>query len=301
MQEFFDYRAIKISKEEKQELESKMADAYRHLDNAASELYGFANIRKLRDNYKKQNSKSRNILWCHPKARVAMDWLIKNEATILSAYIKMGHKMALSLSVSEERDSYADYMQEAAMAIYDAMYLYDGSTKFSTYCFCMIKNRQLNRRRKTLKINGITETVNMLKAKVIKGISEGLLPTQALSRVEEEIQITPEIRERLLTSLGIKSDKPILEIQAPQIDHERNNELAEMRRAVQETVLSDMERKLMNAHLSGDETYRKNLSETVINPQTGRYWTKQRLSQIFLAACQKVRETYESRSFKQAS
>ena len=62
-----------------------------------------------------------------------------------------------------------------------------------------------------------------------------------------------------------------------------------MLHAIECTPLSAIERDLMDAYLRRDNSYRNNL----INPKTGKIWTKQRLSQIFTVACEKVKKVFK--------
>lgn len=303
MRELAAYEPIKLSAETKKDYESKMAEAYVAFQRAAAERYSFSNIKKLRDEYKSHKSAGQNILWADPAARKMMEWFCSHEQEIISAYICIAHDLCSAFAYANDSGpSYADYLQEAAVAIYDAMYQYDGSTQFSTYAHWCIKNRLSTFRRSEMSAKGFTRGILKIRAKVKELMASGMSDDRAIAQLKDEgVAIDNRTLERLRASLGLGAQTPKIEAEAPVVDTEAKAEFDEMRRAVKETKLTDMERSLIEAHLNGDESYRRIVSETVINPNTGKLWTKQRLSQIFQEACEKVRATFESKSFRRVA
>lgn len=297
MQELSDYSPLNLSETDKQHFETMMAKAFEVFQRAALERYNFTNVKKLRDEYKSQSSSNRNMLWADPQAQKMMQWMIAHEQQIIAAYIRISNDLcsAFALAKADAGPSYEDYLQEAAVAIYDAMYQYNGSTKFSTYVHWVIKNRLITFRRSEMSSNGFTRSLLKIKASVKDLMSKGLTADRAIAQLRENgVEIAPRSLERLRKSLGLVGDEPKLEAAAPSIDHDSKAEFDAMKSAIANTELTEMERNLIEAHLRGDESYRRIVSETVINPTTGKLWTKQRLSQIFLSACDKIRSTYEN-------
>lgn len=296
MQELSDYSPVNLSETDKQHFEAMMAKAFEVFQRAALERYNFANVKKLRDEYKSQSSSNRNMLWADPQARKMMQWMIAHEQQIIAAYIRISNDLCSAFALAHDAGpSYADYLQEAAVAIYDAMYQYNGSTKFSTYVHWVIKNRLITFRRSEMSSKGFTRSLLKIKASVKDLMTQGLTADRAIAQLRDDgVEIDPRSLERLRTSLGLVGDEPKLEAAAPAIDHDSKTEFDAMKSAIAKTDLTEMEKNLIEAHLRGDESYRRIVSETVINPTTGKLWTKQRLSQIFLSACDKIRATYEN-------
>jgi len=291
------YSPKTLSSEEKEILEKGMAEAFSCFKKTACDLYGFANIKKLRNDYKKNSS----ILKSHPAAQQCMDWLISKESTIISGYILMCYKICKSFAKSKNNKkllgspSFDDFLQEAVIAIYESMYLYNGETKFLTYAYWAVKNRLIRFNNNNQKINGFDKTIADLKKKVlIISNNDSITQEQAVKKLVSVERIDFDTVERLKFSLDLGSSG-IVDISKHQIKKEEKKKdyFEKMKKAISETKLSDLERQLVEAHLKGDSEFRRSFSET-INPNTGKKWTKQRLSQIFVSACEKIRKVYNS-------
>jgi RNA polymerase sigma factor (sigma-70 family) len=302
MKELSAFNPISLSEKRKLELEQLMADTFFVSRQAATELLGFANVRQLRAKYKQQLQSGKNVLWFNPKARKLIDQLTECESEIISGYIRLAHRIASAFSKNYKISlTYEDYLQEASLGIYDAMYLYDGRNRFSTYAYWIMKNRLLVLIKRELAENGITARVLKIKALVEAYMNQGHSLDRSFSRVQEDgVELTETLVERVRTLLGQGGD-PENQFAASVEDFEGNQELLKMRKAVELTELTDIERKLINAHLDNDTTFRKQFVETQINPSTGRLWTKQALSQHFLRACQKIQATYSSDEFSRVA
>lgn len=298
------YEPVDLSVDEKKVLEMQMAKAFEAFQRASLERYGFANVRKLRDDYKSQSTSTRNMLWSDPDARKHMDWMIANEKRIISGYIRVANDLCLAFELANEKSgpNYSDYLQEAAMAIYDAMYQYNGSNQFCTYAYWTVKNRLISFRRSELARKGLTRKILQLKSQVKELLSDnGLTFDQAICQLQASgVDIKPQILARLKIAFNMNTESSMFEVVSPVVDEEFQETIENMRQAVNDANLTEMERNLVEAHLRGDENYRKLISETVINPSTGRLWTKQRLSQIFVSACEKIRAVYQIQQTRQA-
>lgn len=88
----------------------------------------------------------------------------------------------------------------------------------------------------------------------------------------------------------------------PSRDRDRS-ELDLMIESIEMTALSDLEREMLSAFLDGEKKMDiyKRLSESRLNPGTDKPYTVQRLSQIFIDACQKVRATHSQREARYAA
>ena len=290
------FNPINLSAEEKDFLQKGMQKAFVDLQRAAKARYGFPNVKKLRDEFRVDPAKS--ILSSDPEAEKSMEWMISQEKRILSGYIRLGLSICstFKLSIEKKKTNFSDCMQVVALAIYDGMYQYNGSTEFSTYAFWLIKNKLITFCRLNQSSKGITGRILKLKAEVLNLTKIGFTTEQAINRLRDSGKIT-DVRhvEKLKLALGMNCDDNITEIASPTVDQDAKDEIQLMRNAIDQTNLSEMERNLLEAHLNGDVHYRKHLSETLINKTTGKLWTKQRLSQLFLRACEKARETYETK------
>ena len=285
--EFIDYNPIILKNKEKIEIEQMMSKAYRHFSVIATEKYGFSNIKKLR---KECRIVGNDLLAPYPEAKEMMNWMLENEKRIVSAYIVIARKLCISFSKIKENyssASFSDLVQESAMTIYDAMYQYNGSANFSTYVWHSIKHSLINFTRKNQRENGFGTSVLILRKKVRKLIKDGMTKKQAIKHIQDnDVRIEPALLERLIASLSFFQDVEDLELISDNVASSKSNS---MLHAIECTPLSAIERDLMDAYLRRDNSYRNNL----INPKTGKIWTKQRLSQIFTVACEKVKKVFK--------
>jgi DNA-directed RNA polymerase specialized sigma24 family protein len=296
---------ITLSSEEKSEIEAKMHKAFIAFKRASMEKYGFANIKQLRDSYKACN-RAKDFFWCDPQARQMMDWVIENEQLILSGYIRIAHKLCEAFHYSggsRPSVSYADYLQEAAMAIYDTMYMFNGKNCFTTYIYYAIKNRLISFIKHEDRLSGISDGVRKLQSQLKSIMNKDHC---SLERALDIIQETEDIGEAVVEKL--KMAMRHVSHQSPDIDiaEEKENEKLKdqtegMWKSLEETNLTHLERSLVMAHLNGQKDFRRNMAETVINKHTGKLWAKARLSQIFIEACEKIRMTHEGKRQTEAA
>lgn len=288
------YSPVELAEDEKLEIESKLAASFKVLKKASTKLYGFANIKKLRNEYKNGQ------VQLDDRSKNAMDQIIGLEKRVLSGYIRMAAKPCRK-SRNRYGLSVADYLQEAAMAIYDAMYLYNGKTRFSTYAFWCIKNRIVDFYRNESRNLALNDTVKMLGSVTLnrfkattpksrRGIC-GVWDSAAFDALsgkslEHWEEISPMIMELMSRSIYVS-------------DHDNNGSensgVQMLLEAVHVAPLTDMERCLIDADLRGDNGFRTRTAETVVNPNTGKLWTKQRLSQLYIRACEKIRLVVEQK------
>jgi DNA-directed RNA polymerase specialized sigma24 family protein len=296
---------VVLSDEVKSEIEAQMTKAFHVFKRASVEKYGFADIKKLRNSYKACN-RSKDFFWCDPQAKKMMDWVIENEQLILSGYIRIAHKLCEAFNYNGDSRpgvSYADYLQEAAMAIYDAMYMFNGKNCFTTYIYYAIKNRLISFIKHEDRLSGISDGVRKLQSQLKAIMSKEHC---SIERALDLIQGSEDIGEAVVEKVKLAMQN--VTYQSPEIDiaEEKTNEhlreqTESMWRSVDETDLTHMERSLVMAHLKGQKDFRRKLSEEVINKHTGKLWTKARLSQIFIEACEKIRMTHEGRKQAEAA
>lgn len=301
------FPVIEITDAQKCELEENMSAAYFSLKKAATELYGQSNIKRLRDEYKKmKNDKTgTNLLWCHPLARKRMEWMLANEDTIMAVFIRVAAKLCRAFHTwSSDRPgvTLTDYLQESAIAIYDAMYMYDGSDRFSTYMYWCVKNRLITFIRNEDRASGVSKEVQKLRAEAKKLMSSHHCDFDTalslMQKTDDSITdvIISNVRKAMYGMNSFHEFTPVEHVKSLSVVDHSNDDQEEMRRAVEEADLTEMERRLVDAYLSGDKNFRTRISETEINPNTQTFWTKQRLSQIFGEACGKIKALYENRN-----
>lgn len=246
------YTPIDLPPERVASLQQTMAAAFVALSAAAVEKYGFAKVKRLRDEYK-----SRKIdLQFNPRAKRILREMAGLECEIIRGFIRVGTELCRSFAASTDARpgvTLGDYVQEAAQAIYDAMYTYNGENEFSTFVYWCVKNRL---------ITFVRSEERAAKAK-------------QRQRIDKEDVLALAVH-----------DKP------------HDDEAEDMRQAVVEANLTPMERLLIAGHLSGDKDYRKKIIESsdTKNPTTGQPYTRQRLSQIFIEACEKIKAAFEAKA-----
>lgn len=273
------FDCVTLSDNEKSDLELNMAAAFDSLKQAAVEKYGFANVKKLRNEYKK------GLVELDRVVRSKMDWMIAHESRIISGYIKLANKLCVQFNRSSKAGVILnDFLQEGAMAIYDAMYEYNGEAKFTTYVYWCIRNRLLDFLRRENANRKVENSLNKAAARVRDMTVCGVTADKAISRISGADEFDSDVIEWVQSSVRKKTDTPVSSL---------TGESIEMWKAVESTPLTEMERNLVEAHLRGDNSYRAKVADTLINENTGKPWTRQRLSQIFLRACEKIRMTYE--------
>lgn len=280
MNTFEYYSPIKLSKEEKTEIENKMKEAFFCFESVVKERYGFPNVKKLRNDYKK------GLIDLCGEAKEFMEWMIANEQRIIAGYIKMVKKMGLTPSYRSKRRgvSYSDYLQEACCAIYDAMYLYNGKSRFSTYCFWAIKNNIINYNRSQKRQDVVEHHIDEIKQQVFDLQSQGITVEKAVSKLSSTNESVFGTIQKVQSSLLGESRS-----------FQDGDERLLMWKAIEETQLSDLERNLVDNCINGNRGHIARMAETVISPNTGKLYTKQRLSQIFIRACEKIRKTYRTK------
>lgn len=133
---------IKLTEARKQELECVMADAQVHLKRVAKK--NRISVRQLRTNWRTGQFDFESE-W---QARESIQNLERIEHEIIAGYICIANDLCkafyyahVNCSVGVSMD---DFVQEAAYAIFNSIYSYDGSNKFSTYCYYAIKNQLID-------------------------------------------------------------------------------------------------------------------------------------------------------------
>lgn len=282
------YKPILPSEKEVSELESKMAHAYGVLSHCAIEWFNFANIKKLRNQYKKGLMPTLNT--SNPRAKRVLDELISLETHIISCFIKLGAKMCMRHYKAGKRRiglQYVDYVNECAFAIYDAMYTFNGKHKFTTYSTWCMKNRLIDFARQEDSINGFTQVIRNLRIKVdILVKSSNMTTDTAILFLKSSEELSDDVVQQLRESMF--QVEPIYDTdKAYVVDEEAELALD----TIKKVELSPLELDLVDAYLRNDR-HRRGVLCKQTNPNTGKPYTPQRISQIFHDACEKLVDQY---------
>lgn len=289
---------VDLTEERKEEIEGIMAAANAVFADAAFVLYGAddpSDIRRLRDEYQSGTIP----LTKFPGARRAFAELREIEAEVLGGYIRTTTKMCSSFELTgrETRPGveFLDYITEAAWAIWDAMPVYNGQQRFTTFVYYCVKNRLTNFVRDEEQADGVSSTIRKFRKQVREVMRNRNMPLDdALTLVAEEENLQATVVERLRNAFALvhslRNEADVEDGESGVDASERADENAAMRKAIENANLTAIERELVDAFLRGDRGYQARLEkEGRINPVTGNGYTRQALNQAFHRACTKCR------------
>ena len=291
------YNPKEISLNDKKELQEMKETAFGILSKAAMEKYNFPNIKLLRNEYKK----NQKVLWANPLAAKWMNKMIAAEATVISGYILIGANLSRKFNKNPEERigvTLMDYLQQCAHAIYDSMYMYDGSTEFSTYVTHAMRHRLISFVYKEELDSGVGRKIMKMRTQVKKIMRDRTVNfEQALSVFVQNNKIDNTdlslLRHSMRKKSHINQDYDSIEISTVDKD---SLELKDMFDAIEKAPLDEMQRRLIDAYINGDKDFRRKVTESEINPKTGNLWTKAWLSKLFLDACKTIRNAYNRKN-----
>ena len=133
-------KRITLSEDRKVELEAIMAQAHRALSAAACCVVqadtSQSDLRGLRDAHLKYQGTEKDPFRSLPFAAAAVAALREVEEEIIAGFIGTTYRLCSSFEVVNRQKlpgvEVTDYEQEAEWALWDAMYAYDGSRRFTT-------------------------------------------------------------------------------------------------------------------------------------------------------------------------
>lgn len=130
-------KAIDLSQGRKAELASLMAESYAHLSKFAEA--NATNIKEIRTRHRTGKVKYK------ADVRETLQKLEQIETEVICGYIKIAYSLCEAFYYSRRKQapgtSVSDYLQEAAFAIFEAIYRFDGAVEFATYVHRCVKNR----------------------------------------------------------------------------------------------------------------------------------------------------------------
>lgn len=282
------YKYVKNSDLARKEIEQKLIENNKILADASCKIYGFSNIKRLRDEYKSGLVKLKHEKYF--RARVAINWMIKNEEKIILSFVPIVQKICNSFSRSDciRSNTEEDLMQIGMMSIYDYIYEYNGKSKLISYLTLVVKCRLIDTQRSDKKISGYSGSVYELQKMVNDTMSlRQCSLNMAISYLQKEnVNITKEEWSRVYDIMSYDDNYNDIIDKVPESKSlNLNSQYLEI---IECASLNNVEKGLIYAHIQGDKSYRNNLIKK-INPKTGNCWTKQRLSQIFQEACKKLK------------
>lgn len=151
MSSFDIFKPVTTSPQRIAELEEIMADAYDVLRETALVIHYNDDprfIKKMRNDWKTGKLSLHN----RPQTLQALQAINNIESEVLASFIKCSTEMCKAFYFANRKTKIGltidDLYNEAACAIYDAMYTFKGGNRFSTYCVYCIKNHLIEVLRK---------------------------------------------------------------------------------------------------------------------------------------------------------
>lgn len=279
-----------------------MTECHAVLAEEAKRIYGLPNIKRLRNDYRSNQLPEGQKL--SMRALSAFSRLKSIEDEVIRSFISIGKPLYASFSCLYSYSLAMTYdvcRQEGALAIYDAIYLYNGTTQFQTYVYWSIKNRLIDMvRTEQSSRHSMSKSLAELEVKINTIMGEKNLSFhQAVDLLIEKGEMK---RKQVGALKKVNASHAQLSPDLISFDYAGlEQETDEMLTAVKETNLNPLERELLDAYMRGDRSYRSQLAETRKNPRTGENYTRQVLGQVFKQACEKVNRTYRGLVGSQAA
>ena len=290
--------AIIWSDEVREKKEQELCETVGLLQERASKVFGEPSVRRLRLAFLKGG----HVFNDDDLGRKSMESLLHMENEFLRAYTRL----VTSLSASFYRTNHGshpdleidDYKQEACLVLINSVYHYDGSTKFITYLqnsiqrglSCFIRDHEERA--------GVGRKIKKVRRVVVKLMNQNHWTlTEAIDSIEAETPLSNLEKRKLADSIykTIPVENHKLNARAGgNVSEEIDSEMVWL--CIEQAELTPLERGLIEAHMQDDAEYRSELTKK-INPNTGRNYSRQSLSQTFIKACGKIREVMQERKF----
>jgi DNA-directed RNA polymerase specialized sigma24 family protein len=291
-------QSLDLTADEKNALSEKIAEANLLLRDKAEERYGEPRVKRLRHEYVK-HVRGKHLFRFDAETRAFLEVLMGLESTVLSAYIRMAMELVQAFYLSNRRErphlDENDYLQEATWALFDSIYCYDGSTQFSTYAYNAVKRRLAGFVRDEETHAGIGRDVKQLRRKVREimrqqmcRVEEAILALRQMEEMSDEM--AAQVRDAMYTVSYIEKDTH----QSTPVEAD-SDQTSALRAAVKLADLSPIQRELIESYLQTGERIDSELVAGRVNPNTGKKYTRQALSQQWAKACDKIKAVMEER------
>ena len=277
-------------------MERRLARVIRGLQAVSEELYGVANVRRLRSEV------CAGVVSLDKRGQKLLGILLKLEEVFHRHYKRLVQKLA-SMYARVARGAGADredYLQTGLMTMLDCIWNYTGESKFSTYLYESVMHSMQAMIQSQSTVSGVSRKVNRYRILVHDLVSRGMEPRQAVDKIVEQEGLSKRMRTSLLRSLYQVEEinGHVYRLGGEMRDLRELEDKEYVEYLMDKAGLTQMERKLLRAWMEGDTEYRKKLMTArdsqgrpvYINPATGKAWGRQTLSNIFQRALAKVRE-----------
>jgi DNA-directed RNA polymerase specialized sigma24 family protein len=268
---------VALSPDEKENLRKRIASACSTL-KAESVKRGIS-VRELR-------RRLAGGFFKNSALRKAIVVLQELEPVVLSGYIKEAYVLVRAFHQTNAKKTHLsenDWLQEASLAMVDAMYGFDGSTELSTYIYCAVKRRLISVAGKQQCLRGIGSKMIKLRSR-FKKLLENHTHEEALSDLRESGE--PEFMLSNLIHASVEVFTDDMDCYDFRDDEDRQKCIAEMRFVINDTNLSEAERSVINAYLDTDPQERG--WQTRLGEKCGV--SKQYINFVFRRACKKILE-----------
>jgi DNA-directed RNA polymerase specialized sigma24 family protein len=291
---------IEMSSEDKIALDNQIASVNSVLKKKA-EMFGFVSVMLLRKAYKHGEK-------FDAETKACFNELESLENTVFAVYGKIGNMLASSFFTNSRFDrphlDECDFVQEANLAIFDAMYLYNGSSKLSTYCYILVKQRMIGFVRMEEIHSRIGMDIKLLRSRVRKIMRIQFCSFETALFILRQTEDISEITEKKVRAACrnvryIKNEDDNLAAKDVEV-LEVSDDVKILLKSLDLVEMSSNQREMIQCFLETGK--RPNwVSCGKINPATGKKWTRQALSQNWHVACEKIRFAFEEVAFEAAA
>lgn len=238
---------------------------------------------------------SRNMVAIPNKDRAQLERLQVVEIALLQHNIRACAKIARRYYQYNKRRlpgvEYADFLQEATMALVDSVYAYDGSTKFVTYIYGSINNRMKDFIRTESPLSppspDIVEIGNLVSDYMTNNGCNLAQAAIDLDLTSEQCENARKVNA-IVISQGSKDDEEC-SMKLHSVKDYRNEKVNDydplMLEALNTSGLSDLEREVFDAYLMNEKGYQTRIADE-------RRITRQAVSFSFKRAKEKLRARY---------
>lgn len=225
--------------------------------------------------------------------------VINSVRGIAEDYILPGYcRIAVDEINKKDHPQADDLFQEMCLAITDACYGYDGSTKLSTYITNTIKNRMKDVVRRT-PLGTITPRIWRLRGQVRRLMQDGTsFETVVADLALDEKTIT--LVRRAMASCTLDSqrgdednDLSLSNVLADTGHEDESHDIspAQLAAAIQQAALTPLERAVIESQMNGEAL--AEAARRTVNPKTGNPYTRANAGLAWKSAQEKVRRALE--------
>lgn len=277
---------VELTEEQKVDLEAALAHRHFLLKKAAEQILGEdspAAIKRLRRVPDLPETVIRIIEEINEMAPQVDAQYIRVVLPLVKAY----HVLTAQKCKGLEED---DFLQEAHIAIFDAMFTYNGRTRFSTYVYHCVKRHLASSQNQEIKAGSVRCHVKRLGRSVQSLMRKGVSLQMALAYAGERACTGKKHHH-------VDEDNPCYveqeSVEPGTWDEYQEEEIIEKNlqlRAIVLAPLNPLERGLIDAYMAGDK---KVFRDGTCNPATGKPYTRQGVLNAYHTAKDKIRVTYD--------